>query len=292
MYCSKCGKELADGAKFCPQCGTRINTVPSSTSNISSQSDARSATNAAVENASKFMADMLDKGAKNAKVLAEKTAQASKEFAAQAKVVSEQAMAVANEVKEEATKKINEAQAARANAAASIGNGESDTSIADIQSEETVAQSWSAKNYRLWSTLFMKIPSVGTGLQRIFHPLPNMVRYGCAWFCTAWVTIILVAGVVANFSDGDNNGSTNAENGVPPSEVATEAPSQSAPQNNNAPKFKECTLCNGTGVCAVCKGTGKQILNMAGARVEQGCPNCMGSLCCPMCNGHGRYQTR
>lgn len=28
MYCSKCGNEIADNAKFCPKCGTRIENVP------------------------------------------------------------------------------------------------------------------------------------------------------------------------------------------------------------------------------------------------------------------------
>lgn len=193
MYCSKCGKELADGAKFCPQCGAKVNTITPSDNKTPSQTDARAAANAAVENASKFMSNMLDKGAKSAKVLAEKATPTLKGIAEQAKVASEQAIVVAGELKEEAAKKINEIQEERAQ------------QQQDASQEGAEAQSWSAKNYRLWKAILKKIPTLGNELQRLFHPLPNIVKYGCGWICTAWVAIMLLAGVAVAFSDNDSS---------------------------------------------------------------------------------------
>lgn len=140
MYCSKCGKELADGAKFCPNCGSQVGNVEQLTNNVPSEIDARAAANAAVENASKFMSVMLNKGAKNAKILAQKTAQASKEFTDKTKKTSQQAIAVANENNTEV--------------------GDAPTNTVDVMTEN---QQLVNKNYVIvhgYSELFAANPSV------------------------------------------------------------------------------------------------------------------------------------
>ena len=44
MYCKNCGSEIADGAKFCSQCGTPVEAAPQAARTVSSHSENFAAT--------------------------------------------------------------------------------------------------------------------------------------------------------------------------------------------------------------------------------------------------------
>ena len=39
MFCSNCGKEIADGSRFCPECGTQFSAPASSAGNFETKSE-------------------------------------------------------------------------------------------------------------------------------------------------------------------------------------------------------------------------------------------------------------
>ena len=61
MFCSECGKEIADNSKFCPECGKAIETIDNDSINKAKKSSLERAKDAA--------APMRDSTPKSLKIL-------------------------------------------------------------------------------------------------------------------------------------------------------------------------------------------------------------------------------